>query len=107
MNTFYSLRTPGKRKDGSGFSKETVEAVWQKGTPIPGLPAYEYRKDYCGATMKRSLYGETVKYGWEIDHIRPVSKGGGDDLSNLQPLQWENNRHKGDDYPYWTCKIRQ
>jgi hypothetical protein len=26
-------------------------------------------------------------------------------LNNLQPLQWENNRHKGDNYPNWSCKI--
>ncbi len=37
--------------------------------------------------------------GWEIDHIKPVAKGGGDELSNLQPLQWQNNRKKGDDFP--------
>lgn len=29
-----------------------------------------------------------------------------DDLSNLQPLQWENNRHQGDNYPDWTCKVK-
>jgi 5-methylcytosine-specific restriction endonuclease McrA len=44
-------------------------------------------------------YGITSTYGWEIDHIKPVAKRGGDEITNLQPLQWENNRRKGDDYP--------
>lgn len=72
-----------------------------------GQPAYStFRSDVCRAFLQRSKYGKTEEWGWEIDHVKPVSAGGTDDLSNLQPLQWENNRHKGDNYPRWECKVK-
>jgi hypothetical protein len=92
------------RSDGRSFDEATIEAVWQKGRP----EAYaNFRKDVCGASMFRPYYGKQEQWGWEIDHIVPVSKGGTDDLGNLRPLHWENNRAKGDSYPdsAWTCKV--
>lgn len=65
----------------------------------------EIRRDRCGARMRRSDYGKTTKLGWEIDHNKPVSAGGSDADYNLQPMQWQNNRHKGDNYPNWRCLI--
>ena len=40
-----------------------------------------------------------VKKKWEIDHIKSVAKGDGDELDNLQPLYWKTNRQKGDTWP--------
>jgi hypothetical protein len=97
------MRRSNTKRDGTDFDEQTIEAVWKKGTPEANLTSY--RKDKCNASMQRQKYGKTEQYGWEIDHIKPVSAGGGDELSNLQPLQWENNRHKGDSYPNWTCKV--
>ena len=97
-------RNPNPNTRGESFDDKTIEAVWRNATEIQGYPSY--RTDTCGAMIQREKHGKTEQYGWEIDHKKPVAKGGGDDLANLQPLQWENNRHKGDNYPDWSCKVR-
>lgn len=95
-------RNPSTNAAGGTFDAATIEAVWKKGREIAGFSTL--RKDQCGAVIRHPDYPQPTEYGWEIDHIKPVAAGGGDELHNLQPLQWENNRHKGDDWPNWTCK---
>jgi 5-methylcytosine-specific restriction endonuclease McrA len=92
------------KNNSSSFDEDTIEKVWEKGEVEPKYP--NFRKDKCGASMKRTNYGKTEKWGWEIDHIKPVELGGTDEIDNLQPLQWENNRNKSDNYPNWDCKIK-
>lgn len=76
-------------------TEEEIQAVWEKGRVVPNNDPKVWRKDHCGAWIGRNYHGDTdSQYGWEIDHITPVSQGGTDDLSNLRPLQWQNNRHK-------------
>lgn len=75
----------------------TILTVWNKGTAVPGYDPALWRQDACRAWMRFDGYGNRASvFGWEIDHIIPDTKGGSDDLNNLQPLHWENNTAKGD-----------
>lgn len=79
------------------FSEDVIQQVWNKGIVVAGYDPAVYRKDQCGAWMKRSEYGNRSSgLGWEIDHITPVSHGGSNALSNLRPLNWQNNMEKSD-----------
>jgi hypothetical protein len=86
-------RRPNTDVSGRPFSDPVVEAVWEKARAM-GTSAI-LRVDAWGWTIVRQDYGNVrSRYGWEVDHVIPVAQGGTDDLSNLQPLQWENNRRK-------------
>ena len=79
-----------------------LRQVFERGAAIDGYDSSKWRRDKCGNIINFDKHGEEGDYGWEIDHIKPTSRGGSDDLSNLQPLWWKNNRRKGDTYP-WYC----
>jgi hypothetical protein len=73
--------------------------VWKKGRTDVRYNSSTWRMDSYGRWMKFEDYGTTGQFGWELDHIMPVARGGKDELANLQPLHWESNRAKSDSLP--------
>ena len=78
---------------------DAIEQVWKKAHYISETnESRGFRKDQCGAWIQKRAYGNRdSRWGWEIDHITPVSKGGTDSLGNLRPLHWRNNAHRQND----------
>jgi hypothetical protein len=77
------------------FSNQDIQSVWGKGSIVINNDANIWRKDQCGAWIKKSFYGDrNSQYGWEIDHIDTNTDN--NDLSNLRPLQWKNNASRQD-----------
>lgn len=79
------------------FTEQQIQKVWEKANIDPNNNPNDFRKDACNAWIQRSQYGNRDSiYGWEIDHIKPKSENGTDEISNLRPLHWQNNLSKSD-----------
>jgi 5-methylcytosine-specific restriction endonuclease McrA len=99
-------RQPNTDRFGRTWSDLIKNAVWEKGQAIPEYPPEIWRLDKYASLMKRTDFGDRKsKYGWEIDHIKPVLHGGSDSIDNLQPLHWKNNAEKGD-LLSWKCTMK-
>jgi hypothetical protein len=71
------------------------DKVWKLAKPIPGVDRSMRRQDPYGNTLAYSSYGKSTSMGWDIDHIKPQSRGGSHCIGNLQALQTHINRSKG------------
>ncbi len=90
----------------NGNSQVSKDDVWEKGRIVDKVDPKVFRQDYAGAWIRYEDYGNRdSQYGWEIDHIKPLSLNGPDILDNCFPVQWQNNVNKGDDYPRWATAV--
>jgi 5-methylcytosine-specific restriction endonuclease McrA len=97
------VRNFNTNRNGANWSDDTIKIVWNKGRIIPNFSPDDWRWDKCGLVMKFAEHGNrNSEHGWEIDHINPVSNGGGDNYDNLQPLNWKNNADKSNSLN-WSC----
>ena len=87
------------------INEETIRSVWEKAGKMDGFDPEMYRRDACGALIMRDKYCKENPFGWEIDHIYPMAKGGDDQIDNLRALHYMNNRSKRDDYPSYTSTV--
>ena len=76
-------------------SKDQKNKLWDKAKKIRGKNPDLYRQDPYGDMMYKSSYGKNSKMGWQIDHIKPESKGGSDATVNLQALKTKTTLKKG------------
>ncbi len=75
--------------------KQTKHVVWSKAKPVRGKDPKRYRRDPTGKVIYKAAYGKTSAQGWQVDHIKPKSRGGSNDIRNLQALSSKVNLSKG------------
>lgn len=78
--------------------KSDADWAWEQAREIPGKSPDTYRRDEEGNEIYKPSFGKQGEKSWEVDHRKPVSKGGTDHRRNLRALQTGANREKGDKY---------
>ncbi|MDQ2973663.1 MAG: HNH endonuclease [bacterium] len=99
------FRSPSTTRIGGSFSEQTKVRVWNAMNGASYQPLKDWRYDVCGRLVRWQDYGKTTQYGWEIDHINPVARGGSDDITNLQGLHWSSNRSKSNTVGVNYCTL--
>ncbi|MGD2075503.1 MAG: hypothetical protein PVI91_13990 [Gammaproteobacteria bacterium] len=71
------------------FSEETVQRVWDNARAVSDRDPTEWRKDECGAWMRRDHYdSEASELGWKIQDL---SAGGDAGIEQLRAFQRDNS----------------
>lgn len=82
------------------FDDETVQAVWEKGRATSDKDSTEWRKDECGAWIRRNQYDKAGEFGWKIVNLEPSIIRS---TENLRPYHHENTFDKANDQHH--CKV--
>jgi len=69
--------------------------VWEKGHTVKGYDPKILRLDDLGNIILFDDMGSEYRYGWTVDHIKPLSEGGSDTLDNKRPLRWNAKKEEG------------
>ena len=65
-------------------------------------------RDYAGRIVVRSAYNtRNSGYGWNVDHVRPISDGGTNMACNKIACHILTNEQKGDLFPHWTANNKR
>jgi 5-methylcytosine-specific restriction endonuclease McrA len=81
-------------KQSTYNSVDIKDKLWEKAKIIPNKNKNLYRKDPNGDILYKKSISKYTNMGSEIDHIKPKSKGGSDNIRNLQLLKTSSNRSK-------------
>ncbi|WP_321480353.1 hypothetical protein [uncultured Bacteroides sp.] len=88
--------------------------AWEFAQIIPEYNGDRVRKDACGAWIVYDDFNNKDSiFGWEIDHIYPISRlqqlnvpaDLWDHPLNLRALHWKNKFSKGNSYPRYTSMV--
>lgn len=98
------------------IKKEDIkEIAWKGARIVENHDPNTERLDACGAWIHYDDFENYESdFGWDIDHVYPLSKlrllkvsrNLWNDVTNIRAMNWKNNQSKGNAYPTYTTKVQ-
>jgi hypothetical protein len=82
--------------------EDLKRAAWARTSPVSETAAasWEFRKDCLGNLVRYNDYGRrNSPFGWELEYIVPLRRGGSADPENLQALHWKASAARSEAVP--------
>ncbi len=89
------------------YSRIKLKEIWNKAPKCKcsDEDCHPNNHRLCYLCKQTILFGaywqENSNYAWDVDHIKPISRGGSNDIFNLMPCCIECNRKKGNKQSFY------
>ncbi|MDR3249988.1 MAG: hypothetical protein LBS95_02830 [Mycoplasmataceae bacterium] len=87
------------------LSDAEVRKVWDNTAFGGGRNNLLFRKDVAGAYIKISEYNKETEFGWVLDLLEPLEKGGKLEVNNCLALHWKNAKARKAKTEEWQAVI--
>ncbi|GAA6238421.1 MAG: hypothetical protein SPLM_05400 [Spiroplasma phoeniceum] len=95
-----------KKQYLSKLSEPEIRAIWDNTTRAGGRNNLFYRRDIAGAFIKMGELNQETEFGWVIEPLMPLEKGGKLEVNNCLAMHWKNAKVRRGTLNYWKTTVQ-
>jgi len=95
-----------KKQYLSKLSEPEICAIWDNTARGGGRNNLLYRRDIAGAFIKMGELNQETEFGWVIEPLMPLEKGGKLEVNNCLAMHWKNAKARRETLNDWKAAVQ-